>query len=91
MADKNDVQGLLGVSMDKIKQMVDVNTIIGEPITVPGADGAPGTVLIPVSKAAPTGPPSRVPPSSAAAAVRASTSRPLPLSSSGRMRSVCSM
>ena len=33
--------------MDKIKQMVDVNTIIGEPITVPG-----GTVLIPVSKVA---------------------------------------
>ena len=52
MADKNDVQGLLGVSMDKIKQMVDVNTIIGDPITVPGADGAPGTVLIPVSKVA---------------------------------------
>ena len=48
MAEKNnDVQGLLGVSMDKIKQMVDVNTIIGEPITVPG-----GTVLIPVSKVA---------------------------------------
>ena len=37
MAEKNnDVQGLLGVSLDKIKQMVDVNTIIGEPITVPG-------------------------------------------------------
>ena len=48
MAEKNnDVPGLLGVSMDKIKQMVDVNTIIGEPITVPG-----GTVLIPVSKVA---------------------------------------
>lgn len=47
MAEKNDVQGLLGVSMEKIKQMVDVNTIIGDPITVPG-----GTVLIPVSKVA---------------------------------------
>ncbi len=35
MAEKNDVQGLLGVSMEKIKQMVDVNTIIGDPITVP--------------------------------------------------------
>ncbi|MCI8554243.1 MAG: sporulation protein YtfJ [Clostridiales bacterium] len=45
MADKNDVQGLLGVSMEKIKQMVDVNTIIGDPITA-----LPGTVLIPVSK-----------------------------------------
>ena len=47
MAEKNDVQGLLGVSMEKIKQMVDVNTIVGDPITVPG-----GTVLIPVSKVA---------------------------------------
>ena len=46
MAEKNnDVQGLLGVSMDKIKQMVDVNTIIGDQITT-----ADGTVIIPVSK-----------------------------------------
>ena len=46
MAEKNnDVQGLLGVSMDKIKQMVDVNTIIGDPVTTPD-----GTTIIPVSK-----------------------------------------
>jgi sporulation protein YtfJ len=31
--------------MDKIKQMVDVNTIIGDPITSPD-----GTIIIPVSK-----------------------------------------
>lgn len=41
----NHVQGLLGVSMDKIKEMADANTVVGEPITTPD-----GTVLIPVSK-----------------------------------------
>lgn len=44
MAD-NNLQGLLGVSMEKIKEMVDVNTVIGETITTPD-----GTILIPVSK-----------------------------------------
>lgn len=39
------VQGLLGVSMEKIREMVDVNTVIGDPISLPD-----GTVLIPVSK-----------------------------------------
>lgn len=39
------MQGLLGVSMDKIKEMVDVNTVIGETIHTPD-----GTMLIPVSK-----------------------------------------
>ena len=29
----NNVNGLLGVSMDKIKEMVDVNTVVGDPIT----------------------------------------------------------
>ena len=46
MAEKNnDVQGLLGVSMDKIKQMVDVNTMVGEPIITPS-----GVTIIPISK-----------------------------------------
>ena len=46
MAEKNnDVQGLLGVSMDKIKQMVDVNTIVGEPIITPS-----GVTIIPIAK-----------------------------------------
>lgn len=41
----HQVQNLLGVSMDKIKEMVDNNTVVGDPITTPD-----GTVLIPVSK-----------------------------------------
>ena len=40
----NNVNGLLGVSMDKIKEMVDVNTVVGDPITTPE-----GTTVIPLS------------------------------------------
>lgn len=43
--EKNNVQGLLGASMDKIKEMVDANTVVGTPITAPD-----GTILIPVSR-----------------------------------------
>lgn len=40
---ENKVNNLLGVSMDKIKEMVDVNTVIGDPITAPdGTHGHPG-------------------------------------------------
>jgi len=35
----------MGTSMDKIRELIDVNTIIGEAITAPD-----GTVIIPVSK-----------------------------------------
>ncbi len=38
------IEGIMGVSMEKIRQMVDVNTIVGEPIL------AEGTTIIPVSK-----------------------------------------
>lgn len=38
------IEGIMGVSMEKIRQMVDVNTIVGEPIA------AEGTTIIPVSK-----------------------------------------
>ncbi len=41
----NNVNGLLGVSMDKIKEMVDVNTVVGDPITTPE-----GTTVIPISR-----------------------------------------
>lgn len=41
----DNVQNLLGVSMQKIKEMVDVNTVVGNPITTPD-----GTTLIPVSR-----------------------------------------
>lgn len=42
---ENNVQGLLGTSMEKIKEMVDANTVVGTPITVQD-----GVTLIPVSK-----------------------------------------
>lgn len=45
MADKHPIEGVMGISMDKIHEMTDVNTIIGDPITSPD-----GTVVIPVSK-----------------------------------------
>lgn len=41
---EKSVQSLLGVSMDKIREMVDVDTVVGTPIT------ADGVTLIPVSK-----------------------------------------
>ena len=41
---EKSVQGVLGMSMDKIKDMVDVNTVIGTPIAVSGV------TLIPISK-----------------------------------------
>jgi sporulation protein YtfJ len=39
------LEGLMSTSMEKIRQLVDVNTIIGEAITAPG-----GTTIIPISK-----------------------------------------
>ena len=41
------IQGLMEASMKNIKEMVDVNTIIGEPVQTPD-----GTTIIPVSKVA---------------------------------------
>lgn len=38
------IEGIMGISMDKIREMVDVNTIIGNPIV------SEGTTIIPVSK-----------------------------------------
>ena len=32
---ENKVSNLLGSSIEKIKQMVDVNTVVGDPITTP--------------------------------------------------------
>ena len=39
------LEGLMSTSMEKIRELVDVNTIIGDPVTSPD-----GTVVIPVSK-----------------------------------------
>lgn len=41
----NKVNELMDVTMDKIKKMVDVNTVIGDPITTPD-----GTTVIPISR-----------------------------------------
>ena len=42
---EHPIQGLMNVTMDKIRQMADSNTIIGEPITTPD-----GVTVIPVSR-----------------------------------------
>lgn len=42
---EHPIGNLMDITMEKIKEMVDVNTIVGEPIT-----SADGTLIIPVSK-----------------------------------------
>ncbi|MEE1219648.1 MAG: GerW family sporulation protein [Ruminococcus sp.] len=42
---EHPIGNLMNTTMDKIKEMVDVNTIVGEPITSPD-----GTLIIPISK-----------------------------------------
>ena len=42
---EHPINGLMGVTLDKIKQMTDSNTIIGNPIHT-----ADGTTILPVSK-----------------------------------------
>lgn len=42
---EHPIEGLMDTTLEKIKQMVDVNTVIGTPITTPD-----GTTIIPVSK-----------------------------------------
>lgn len=39
------LQGIMNTSMEKIRELVDVNTIVGEAITSPD-----GTIIIPISK-----------------------------------------
>ncbi|MBQ1965499.1 MAG: GerW family sporulation protein [Clostridia bacterium] len=42
---EHPIQGLMSTAMENIKNMVDVNTIVGDPVTTPD-----GTVIIPISK-----------------------------------------
>ena len=42
---EHPIQNLMNVTMDKIRQMVDSNTIVGKPITTDD-----GTTILPVSK-----------------------------------------
>ena len=41
----NNVEGLMGVSVDKILELVDANTVVGTPIVI-----SDGVTIIPVSK-----------------------------------------
>ncbi len=43
--DKHPMNELMAVTMEKIRDMVDVNTVVGQPITV-----ADGTTVVPISK-----------------------------------------
>ena len=43
--ENHPIDGMLGITMEKIKEMVDVDSVIGKPITTPD-----GTTVIPVSK-----------------------------------------
>ena len=45
MAENKTINDLMGITMEKVKGMVDANSIIGTPITTPD-----GTTIIPVSK-----------------------------------------
>lgn len=45
MENKQPLESLMGTTIEKIKQMVDVNTVIGTPVSSPD-----GTIIVPVSK-----------------------------------------
>ena len=45
MENKQPLEGLMGTTIEKINQMVDVNTVIGNPVASPD-----GTIIVPVSK-----------------------------------------
>lgn len=42
---EHPIQGLMKTAMENLKEMVDVNTIVGEPVETPD-----GSVIVPVSK-----------------------------------------
>ncbi|MDP5273753.1 GerW family sporulation protein [Chengkuizengella axinellae] len=43
--EEHPIQGLMKTAMENIKEMVDVNTIIGDPVETPG-----GSIILPVSR-----------------------------------------
>ncbi|MCX8130202.1 MAG: GerW family sporulation protein [Clostridia bacterium] len=45
MAEQHPIQGLMTTAMESIKDMVDVNTIVGDAVQAPD-----GTVIIPISR-----------------------------------------
>lgn len=45
MKENHTIGNIMGITMEKLKEMVDVNTIVGEPISLQD-----GTTIIPISK-----------------------------------------
>lgn len=45
MSENHTIGNIMGITMEKLKEMVDVNTIIGDPIEL-----RDGTTIIPISK-----------------------------------------
>ena len=45
MAEKHPIEGIMYTGLQGLKEMIDVNTIVGDPINSPD-----GTVIIPISK-----------------------------------------
>lgn len=45
MSSNHPIEGMMDTTLNNIKQMVDINTIVGDPITSPE-----GTIIIPISK-----------------------------------------
>ena len=45
MEEKHQIGEIMGITMEKIKEMIDVNTTVGDPIRTPD-----GITIIPVSK-----------------------------------------
>lgn len=43
--DKHPIEGLMGTSMESIREMVDVNTVVGDPVQTQD-----GSTIIPISK-----------------------------------------
>lgn len=47
LSDKHPIEGLMASALNGLKEMIDVNTIVGSPITSPD-----GTIILPISKVA---------------------------------------
>lgn len=47
MPDQHPIEGLMKTAMESIKEMTDVNTVVGEPVESPD-----GTIIIPISRVA---------------------------------------
>ena len=43
--EKHPIEGLMGTSMENIKDMVDVNTVVGDPVMAQD-----GSTIIPISR-----------------------------------------